>query len=116
VDETGLLVNWAVERLRTIPPRATLLVLPDGVMINYLSRRERPVPDAFADENLYVRQLGRSPPDYVIWITRDLREHGIAQFGAPGNQGDKILPGCGKTTWPWTRNRAARKAPPCCAG
>jgi hypothetical protein len=92
VDETGLLVNWAVESLRTIPPRATLLVLPEGVMINYLSRRERPVLDAFEDENLYVKQLDRAPPDYVIWITRDLREHGIAQFGAPGNPGEKILP------------------------
>jgi hypothetical protein len=92
VDETGLLVNWAVERLRTVPPNATLLVLPEGVMINYLSRRVRQAPESYADEDWYVKELDRSPPDYVLWMTRDLREHGIAQFGAPGNQGDKILP------------------------
>jgi hypothetical protein len=92
VDETGWVVNWAVERLRTIPPRATLLVLPEGVMINYLSRHERPLPDDFSSEDLYLQQLGRSPPDYVLLIARDLREFGIAQFGAPGNPGEKIFP------------------------
>jgi hypothetical protein len=92
VDETGWLVNWAVERLRTIPPRATLLVLPEGVMLNYLSRHERPLSDDFSREDLYLQQLGRSPPDYVILIARDLHEFGIAQFGAPGNPGEKIFP------------------------
>jgi hypothetical protein len=91
VDETGLLVDWSVERLRSIPPAATLLVLPEGVMINYLSRHVRPMPEFFHDEDLYVKQLSRSPPDYVILITRDLREFGIKQFGAPGNPGQKIV-------------------------
>ena len=95
MDETGFLVNWAVESLRTLPPRATLLALPGGAMINYLSRRESPLPDVFSDEDLYLQQLRRSPPDYVILIARDLREFGIAQFGAPGNVGDKIVP------WLW---------------
>jgi hypothetical protein len=92
VDEGGLLVNWAVERLRSLPPNATLLVMPEGVMINYLSRRVRPVPEAYDDEGLYVKQLGRAPPDYVIWFPRDLRQYGIAEFGAPGNLGEKIRP------------------------
>ncbi len=92
VDETGLLVNWAVERLRTIPPQATLQVLPEGVMINYLSRHRRPLPEDFSQEDLYVKELARTPPDYVIIISRDLREHNIAQFGAPGQLGEKILP------------------------
>ena len=71
-------VNWAVERLRTIPPRATLLLLPEGVMINYLSRHERPLSADFSREDLYLQQLGRSPPDYVVLIARDLHEFGIA--------------------------------------
>jgi len=95
VDETGFLVNWAVENLRTIPPRATLLTLPGGAMINYLSRHESPLPDAFSDEDLYLTQLRRSPPDYVILIARDLREFGVVQFGAPGNLGGKVVP------WLW---------------
>jgi hypothetical protein len=105
VDKTGFLVNWAVEQLRTVPPRATLLVLPEGVMINYLARRERPMSEAFTDEDLFVRQLDSSPPDCVILIARDLREFGVAQFGAPGNPGEKILP------WLW-ENYTLEAAPP----
>jgi hypothetical protein len=97
-----LLVNWAVERLRTIPPQATLLVLPEGVMINYLSRHVRPLPDNYSDEDSYVKQLARTPPDYVIFISRDLREHKIAQYGAPGQLGEKILP--------WLRENYALEA------
>ena len=92
VDETGLLVNWAVQRLRAIPPQATLQVFPEGVMINYLSRRVRPLPDNFFNEDSIVKQMARTPPDYVILISRDLREHGVTQFGAPGQFGEKILP------------------------
>jgi hypothetical protein len=105
VDPTGFLVNWAVERLRNDPPQATLLVLPEGVMINYLSRRERPLPDLSSDEDLYLKLLERTPPDYVILIARDLREHGVAQFGAPGNPGDKVVP------WVW-ENYTLEAAPP----
>ena len=74
-------------------------------MINYLSRHERPLPDIFADEDLYLKLLGRTPPDYVILIARDLREHGIAQFGAPGNAGEKVVP------WLW-ENYTLEAAPP----
>ena len=115
VDETGLVVNWSVGRLRAVPPAATLLVLPEGVMINYLSRRARPLSDDFSNEEEYVKQLGRAPPDYVILIARDLRESGIAQFGAPGNLGEKIVP------WLWQNYAleasppATREAPCCCA-
>jgi len=62
------------------------------VMINYLSRHVRPLPDEYFDEDLYVKQMARTPPDYVILMTRDLREHGILQFGAPGQLGEKIVP------------------------
>jgi hypothetical protein len=92
VDETGLLVNWAVGQLRALPPQATLQVLPEGVMVNYLSRRLRPLPDEYSDENSYVKQMALTPPDYVLLITRDLREHGITRFGAPGQLGEKIVP------------------------
>jgi hypothetical protein len=71
-------------------------------MINYLSRHVRPLPDDFSDEDLYVKQLARTPPDYVIFISRDLREHGLAQFGAPGQVGEKILP--------WLRQNYALEA------
>ena len=105
VDETGFLVNWAVESLRTIPPRATVLVLTGGVMINYLSRHVSPMPDNFSDDDWYLNQLDRSPPDYVVLTARDLREFGIAQFGAPGNPGEKAM------NWMW-QNYVPVASPP----
>ena len=90
LDETGLVVNWCVERLRSIPPGATLLVLPEGVMINYLTRHKRPMPEFVSDEAEYIRQLGRSRPDYVIYIWGDQRDAGIPRFGDPGQPGEKI--------------------------
>jgi hypothetical protein len=91
LDETGALVNWCVERLRSIPPGATLLVLPEGVMINYLSRHERPMPEFQSDEDEYIKQLNRVRPDYVIRIWGDQRDNGIPRFGDPGQPGEKIV-------------------------
>jgi hypothetical protein len=91
LDETGALVNWCVERLRSIPPGATLLVLPEGVMINYLTRHERPMPEFLRDEQDYIKQLSQSRPDYVIYIWGDQRDVGIPRFGDPGQPGEKIV-------------------------
>jgi hypothetical protein len=102
LDETGSVVNWCVERLRSIPPGATLLVLPEGVMINYLTRHERPMPEFVSDEQEYIKQLGRSRPDYVIYIWGDQRDGGIPRFGDPGQPGEKIVN--------WLRENYAIKA------
>jgi hypothetical protein len=91
LDETGALVNWCVDRLRVIPSGATLLVLPEGVMINYLSRHPRPMPEFQADEEAYIKQLGQARPDYVICIWGDQRDNGISRFGDPGFPGEKIV-------------------------
>ncbi|MGP8201066.1 MAG: hypothetical protein ACLQU4_16360 [Limisphaerales bacterium] len=91
LDETGSVVNWCVERLRSIPPGATLLVLPEGVMINYLTRHERPMPEFVGDEDGYLKQLARVRPDYVVCIWGDQRDNGIPRFGDPGQPGEKIV-------------------------
>ena len=91
LDETGSAVNWCVERLRSIPPGATLLVLPEGVMINYLTRHERPMPEFVGDEDGYIKQLARVRPDYVACIWGDHRDNGMVRFGDPGQPGEKIL-------------------------
>jgi hypothetical protein len=94
IDETGLLVDWVVERLRSIPSGANVLVLPEGLMVNYLSRHPSPpMPELQINpeaEAQYVKLLGRSPPDYVVWLTRDMSEAGITRYGAPGNPGARI--------------------------
>lgn len=93
IDGTGALVNWAADRLRSTPPDATVLVLPEGTMINYLSRRRSLEPGWMRNsiEAELLREMRLRPPDYVVLITRDLTEFGVARFGAPGNLGNDIV-------------------------
>jgi hypothetical protein len=35
--------------------------------------------------------MAQTPPDYVIVLSRDLREYGVNAFGAEGNQGYLIF-------------------------
>ncbi len=90
VDETGSLVNWAVERLQSTPPQTTVLVLPAGAMINYLSRRIDPMSVYRTEEELLDR-LRQTPPDYVVLITWDLGEAGVGRYGTPGNPGYNVV-------------------------
>ncbi len=91
IDETGSLIGWAVEFLKTAPPRATVCVVPEGAMINYLSRRTNPILVGNNEEK-NVEQMRRTPPDYVIFAPRDLVELGITRYGAPGEPGHLLLP------------------------
>jgi hypothetical protein len=79
--------------LRSTPPDATVLVLPEGTMINYLSRRRSLEPGWMRNsiEAELLREMRLRPPDYVVLITRDLTEFGVARFGAPGNLGNDIV-------------------------
>jgi hypothetical protein len=93
IDGTGALVNWAADRLRSAPPDATALVLPEGAMINYLARRRSLEPGWIrgGTETDLLRQMRLTPPDYIVLITRDLTEFGVTRFGAPGNTGYEIV-------------------------
>lgn len=92
VDGTGALVNWAAEKLRDVPADARVLVLPEGAMINYLSRHKAPEPGwARGQEEEFVERLRKNPPEYVVLISRELKEFGIEHFGAPGNPGQHVL-------------------------
>jgi hypothetical protein len=75
------------------PPAATLLVLPDGLSINFLTRHISPLPDVWTSgtEEFMVERLRQAPPDYVALISENLSEHGILQYGSPGNPGALLL-------------------------
>ena len=93
IDTTGALVDWLVKRLAGAPPAANLLVLPDGLSVNFLTRRTSPLPDVWTSgtEESMVERLRQTPPDYVALISENLSEHGILQYGAPGNPGALLL-------------------------
>ncbi len=99
VDPTGEMVNAVIQALREAPPRQTLLVLPEGVMINYLARRPSPIAPFFyydtatanGREDRIVEDLGRHPPDWVVIISRGLREFNIERYGDETDKGRQLL-------------------------
>lgn len=93
IDAMGALVNWSAEQLRGIPPQATVMVLSEGLMINYLTRHKSPLPtwNATVTEEFYIKQLHGAPPDYVVLISRDVAEFGTKGFGNEGSPGHEII-------------------------
>ncbi|HEX3799852.1 MAG TPA: hypothetical protein VH413_14245 [Verrucomicrobiae bacterium] len=98
IDGTGAVVNWAVEQLRAVPADATVLVLPEGTMINYLSRHRTVEPGWMRGDHEVelLRQMRLKHPDFVVLISRNLEEFGKGRFGTPGNFGYDI--------WKWVQD------------
>ena len=80
------LVDWVEQNL---PRQASLVVLPEGVIVNYLTRRPNPTrqlnflpPEVLMfGEDRMLRDLEARPPDYVVLVQRDTREYGLPLFG-----------------------------------
>jgi hypothetical protein len=90
VDPFHSRVEIALSWLETnVPPAATLAVLPEGAMINYLSRRVNPtrflawvppVMTVFGQTNMNT-VFEQQSPDCVIVIARSASEFGVGFFG-----------------------------------
>jgi hypothetical protein len=98
-DASGLLVDEVVHELSDLPAQDQTLVVPEGLMINYLARRQSPLPEwIFIDLTLggsaeasLLERLSARLPEHVVLISRDLREHGIVRFGEPGQPGEQLM-------------------------
>ncbi|WP_414662134.1 hypothetical protein [Horticoccus sp. 23ND18S-11] len=86
-------------QLKTLPPTTTLLVLPEGLMLNYLPRLRSPLAPFFfysaategGREAQLVAELQQRPPDYVITVPRDLSEYGIRLYGERPGAGGELM-------------------------
>jgi hypothetical protein len=107
IDPRGPVIRAMQDRLSRSSPGETLLVLPEGEMINYLVRMPSPLaPDIFygatlshGREEALVTQLRAHPPDWVLMISRDLREYGIKRYGELPGQGLDLV------SWAWGNYR-----------
>ena len=97
IDRTGELVRLITKWLGQFPGPQSLVVLPEGEMINYLTRMPNPVATSVffsaaisqGREEKVVNDLRDHPPDWIVMISRDLHEYGIERYGeAPGKGGD----------------------------
>jgi hypothetical protein len=89
-DSRGVGEQLALQWIdKNMPPNATLAVLPEGAMINYLSRRRNPtnyivlMPTDFMmyGEDHVLQDFQAHPPDYVLLCHRDTTEYGVPLFG-----------------------------------
>jgi len=99
IRPTGELVREVTDYLRRQPTGQTLLVLPEGEMLNYLTRMPSPLAPFFyfaeategGREALLLDTLEQHPPDWVVIISRDLRQRGIKRYGQRPGQGKLLL-------------------------
>lgn len=86
-------LNLAVDWIgKNVPPAATLAALPEGLMLNYLSRRTNPTPcldwnptflAAFGTTHM-TAALTNHPPDYLALVEWQTYEFGTGYFGTAG--------------------------------
>ena len=96
-DGRGVFLNAVVSAVSArIGPEQTVLVLPEGVMVNYLSRRANPTPyinfmptelAIYGEQNM-VAALKADPPDLVVLVHKDTSEYGFPFFGK--DYGDRL--------------------------
>jgi hypothetical protein len=102
-DWRGQALIDVLRALEATPPGATVAVLPEGVMINYLSRRENPTPYINLTvpvlltfgESVIQRRFEMTPPDYILLVHKDSTEYGVPYFGSDPRNGQALMASIG---------------------
>jgi hypothetical protein len=89
-DARGAYVRDTLAEIgRRLRPPQTLAVLPEGAMINFLSRRDNPTPYVnfmptefvvFGEQRI-IAAFEHSPPDYILLVHKETPEFGARFFG-----------------------------------
>jgi hypothetical protein len=81
-----------------LTPSSTLLVAPEGILLNYWTRTKWPLritnllPATVAlNRGDVLEELTREPPDYVVVATRTVSDDSFPPFGADEASGQRIL-------------------------
>ncbi len=99
VEPTASLMEEARATLAARPECQTLLVLPAGVMLNYILRRPSTIPQFMFVPSVIQGAMGARllealksrPPDCVALISHDMRGHGVSRFGDIPEHGSEVL-------------------------
>lgn len=101
---TAEAIEW-IER--HLSPSDTFVVVPEGVILNYLTRRRNPtrytnfmVPELRVfGEAAMLDAFRRTPPEYFVVVDKNTAEYGVGPFGAD--------PAFGKMIMDWIRTNYA---------
>ncbi len=104
VSVSAEVLSHAVRQVeRRVPPDATLLAVPEGVLVNYLTRRENPTPymqtfllkphfDAAGGTRQIIAVLDSTPPDYILYLGRRVEVPGAEyQIRGPGGFANDVF-------------------------
>ncbi|MCX5848971.1 MAG: hypothetical protein NTW65_05935 [Deltaproteobacteria bacterium] len=81
------------------PQEATFAALPEGILLNYLTRRATTIPAInfmmtelilFGQNNILADFISH-PPDYVMFVHKDPFEFGVGYFGTDPQNGQQIM-------------------------
>jgi len=92
ISQSGDLLNFYLAAMKKLDEKTKLVVLPEGIMLNYLSRKLSPCyRDSFftssTEETKILTQLKHNQPDYILFLPRDLKEYGVNNYGSEGESG-----------------------------
>jgi hypothetical protein len=82
-----------------VPASSSLIVLPEGIMINYLSRRVNPSPyinlmppeiSIYGERNV-LNSLKDSNTEFIVLVHKDTSEYGKGLFGLDQSYGSQIM-------------------------
>ncbi len=101
----NLALDWLAKNL---PPHATLATLPEGSMLNYLSRHVNPTPCidwnptvlAVFGEKKMTALFEQSAPDYIAVIEWQTYEFGVGYFGSQPGYGADLMTWIKKNYFP----------------
>jgi len=89
-DFRGNIVNEIINEIETdTSSKDTLAVLPEGVMLNFLTQRENSTPyinfmppefALFGESNM-LNAFKTNPPDYIVLTNKSLKEYGFQELG-----------------------------------
>lgn len=97
VSPTGVLAATIEDRiLSRVPADATLAVVPQGTLLNFLTRRPNPTPYhdlmppifAIYGSDRILAAYDAQPPAYVVLVAWSGEEYGVGTFGSPDWGGD----------------------------
>jgi hypothetical protein len=103
VDELSRGRTAALEQTRVwieehVPSGAPLIVMPEGVILNYLTRHANPTrflnlnpPElALAGEATVLAALIETAPEWIVIVNRDVAEFGVLPFGGSPEYGGML--------------------------
>lgn len=99
INKQGLLLKDALLWIEnTIPKNSNLLMLPEGDIFNYMTRRIRPIPFSLhpleysiMNENSTIQLLKKKPPEFIGIIGRDATSLGYGTFGVDPEYGKNVV-------------------------